>query len=84
MESLKNLMRRIPNKALSKLKSLVSFTGKTPTKLTPAKLKTLETYARSNPEKWYALDYYLDTVLGLGFMIFFAGGAIYFGLKNNH
>ncbi|KAF1792410.1 hypothetical protein GQ600_26744 [Phytophthora cactorum] len=43
------LNKRGATQALSKLKSIVGLTGKSPAKVTPEKLKTLETYARITP-----------------------------------
>ncbi|KAK1942379.1 hypothetical protein P3T76_005878 [Phytophthora citrophthora] len=64
------------NEAFAKLKSIVGF-KKTPTKLTPTKLRNIETYAHDNPSKWEAMTYYLEFFYALGLMIFLAGGAIY-------
>ncbi|KAG3113464.1 hypothetical protein PI125_g7309 [Phytophthora idaei] len=53
--------------------------GKTSTELTPAKMKELETYARSNPDKWYAMAYYINCVFGIGLVVFLLYGTFYLG-----
>ncbi|POM80996.1 Secreted RxLR effector peptide protein [Phytophthora palmivora] len=74
------LDKRSATEALSKVKALAGL-GKTPTKMTPTKIKNLETYARDNPDKWDAMTYYLENVYGIALMAFLAGGAIFFGWR---
>ncbi|KAF4028759.1 hypothetical protein GN244_ATG16684 [Phytophthora infestans] len=40
----------------------MGFTGNGRSKITPEKLKSLETYARGNLDKWYTMSYYLQYV----------------------
>ncbi|KAG7383809.1 hypothetical protein PHYPSEUDO_003292 [Phytophthora pseudosyringae] len=88
---MKNLLRRNPskmseaknnvkgaNEAINKVNSVIGR-GKTSTELTPAKMKTLETYARSNSENWWAMAYYITNVLGIGLSITFVYGVLFLG-----
>ncbi|KAG3197085.1 hypothetical protein PC128_g7118 [Phytophthora cactorum] len=66
------------NEAISKVNSIIGR-GKTSTELTPAKMKELETYARSNPDTWYAMAYYINYVFGIGLVVFLLCGMFYLG-----
>ncbi|POM73779.1 Secreted RxLR effector peptide protein [Phytophthora palmivora] len=70
------LNKRSASEALSKVKAILGQ-SKTPTKMTPTKIKNLETYARDNPDKWDAMTCYLEFVYGIIFVVFIGGGAIY-------
>eukprot|EP00644_Phytophthora_capsici_P001935 jgi/Phyca11/15653/fgenesh1_pg.PHYCAscaffold_14_\ len=78
---LKNLLRGRPtkaidaqrnvdgaNEAIGKVNSIIGR-GKTSTELTPAKMKALETYARSNSDNWWAMAYFITNVLGIGLAV---------------
>ncbi|KAK1942378.1 hypothetical protein P3T76_005877 [Phytophthora citrophthora] len=49
-----NFKKSDANEALNKVKSVFGF-KKTPTKVTQAKVKDIQTYARDNPNKWEAM-----------------------------
>ncbi|KAF4030595.1 hypothetical protein GN244_ATG17607 [Phytophthora infestans] len=69
------------HQAFSKLKSIVGLKGRGPTKLTPEKMKALETYARDNPEKWSAMSFYLFYVEEIAIMTIIGAGAVYLALR---
>ncbi|KAG6953289.1 hypothetical protein JG688_00012898 [Phytophthora aleatoria] len=68
------------NEAIKKVNSIIG-PGKTTTELTPAKVKQLETYARSNSDKWWAMAYYITNVLGIGLVVFFVYGTLFLGWR---
>ncbi|EGZ29339.1 hypothetical protein PHYSODRAFT_284417 [Phytophthora sojae] len=66
--------------AVTKVTSLLGL-NKGPTRLTQDKLDKLQTYAHSNPSKWYAMVYYVSNVLGLALTAFAFYGFIFLGWK---
>ncbi|OWZ14767.1 RxLR effector protein [Phytophthora megakarya] len=68
------------NEAITHVNTIIGK-GKTSTELTPQKVKALETYAKSNPDKWYAMAYYLNYVFGIGLVAFLLYGTFYLGWR---
>ncbi|KAE8878809.1 hypothetical protein PF010_g9923 [Phytophthora fragariae] len=66
--------------AVSKVSSLLGL-NKGPTRLTQAKLDRLQTYAKSNPDKWYAMAYYLTYTVGVALTAFIAYGYLFLGWR---
>ncbi|GMF59379.1 unnamed protein product [Phytophthora fragariaefolia] len=66
--------------AVSKVTSLLGL-NKGSTRLTQDKLDKLQTYARDNPDKWYAMTYYLTYTLGIALTAFMAYGFIFLGWR---
>ncbi|KAE8983507.1 hypothetical protein PR003_g25199 [Phytophthora rubi] len=63
---------------ISKLKSLL---GKDPNKISEKKLEKVRSYAEKNPDKWYALSYYLDYIYGISFVALMGAGALWYGMR---
>ncbi|KAE9133794.1 hypothetical protein PF006_g14960 [Phytophthora fragariae] len=63
---------------ISKLKSLL---GKDPNKISEKKLEKVHSYAEKNPDKWYALSYYLDYIYGISFVALMGAGALWYGMR---
>ncbi|KAG6604602.1 RxLR effector protein [Phytophthora cinnamomi] len=66
--------------ALSKVTSLLGL-KKGPTKLTQAKLDRLQTYAKSNPDKWWMMTYYVTYTLGIALTAYIAYGFLFLGWR---
>ncbi|KAG1695473.1 hypothetical protein DVH05_019629 [Phytophthora capsici] len=77
-----NFKKSDANEALNKVKRTFGF-KKTPTKVTQAQVKDVQTYARDNPTKWQAMTYYLDQYYALELVILAAGGGIYYLWKHH-
>ncbi|KAG6604600.1 RxLR effector protein [Phytophthora cinnamomi] len=52
--------------------------GRNPNKLSKKKLEKVRSYAEDNPDKWYAMSYYLDYVYGISLVTLLAGGALWY------
>ncbi|ETP00157.1 hypothetical protein F441_22420 [Phytophthora nicotianae CJ01A1] len=56
----KNLDKIQASQGIQKLKSILGFSNKGQNKITPEKVKKVETYARDNPDKWEAMSDYIS------------------------
>ncbi|KAK1933980.1 hypothetical protein P3T76_011740 [Phytophthora citrophthora] len=90
---LKNLLRRRPTKvtdaqnniegandAIRNVNKIIG-PGKASTELTPAKMKALEAYAKSNSDNWWAMAYFITNVLGIGLAVWFVYGTLFLGWR---
>ncbi|ETI54580.1 hypothetical protein F441_02600 [Phytophthora nicotianae CJ01A1] len=68
------------NDYYNKVNSIIGE-GKTSTKLTPDKVKQLETLAHSSSDKWWAMAYFTTNVLGVGLMVWFVYGTLVLGWR---
>ncbi|KAF4137619.1 hypothetical protein GN958_ATG13188 [Phytophthora infestans] len=59
VDGMKNSDKQQALQAIRKMKSILGFSNGRPTKLTPEKMKKIETYARDNPQKWEAMAHYV-------------------------
>ncbi|GMF41520.1 unnamed protein product [Phytophthora fragariaefolia] len=60
---------------------LKSILGRDPNKISKKKLEKVRSYAEDNPDKWYAMSYYLDYLYGISLVALLGGGALWYGMR---